>query len=750
MASFLFQRFSPKMSKRKRFSVGDVVEWRNGEYTIVSLDPVKLRATCPGYFRDYTCRYSDLRMVDDWRARLKPNDEVEYYFENFWIHSHVHEVTPRGFMLQPTFTRTLLLSEPHRIRRARTTIPVRFERPEHPVYNRFDQIMVGGEWYVVDKCLPSFVLTVDNRYIPYSGIVGKMSNPHSRMHIGSVPFEKECEFDDTLSIMDCTRRFRNCYRYAQHQLWRRPGMYNLDEMVSDAYDHDDAAGVENLMACADYLSTYEMARWFEWRWSAIPYLDFQFSPGKVDVYWTRCTPLSSAVMLRYVTPVLAMFFKPTVRHVPPPVESPQLRDWQNEAVDQMCVQEEVNTCRAFCDTVETSSGPVVFSHYGGFMQRALPFRYGGVLTAGAGMGKTWMVLDLVRRTGLKTLVVVPLSLMAHWSSVCQQLGLTHTVWHGQKKDDSGTVVLSTTRTLTRSLPSVEFDRLVLDEAQLVKSSSAAMVMLCNLDIAIRWYVSSQPRFKEACIFLHVYPFCVGYQPLEAAEIPCEVFVQKSFPLFVTNERYTMRYPACYAQLSLSSSDMNVCRYDPQLLSPEFLHERVSVHRSTLEHVQSTLSHQIDIGKCPVCLDPIEQAMVTSCGHAVCSDCGDKLVQLGSNCPMCRSDMYPLTLLSDSTEQTITINDRIYRERDVSPGNMRQVLEDCAQGETVYVTRSSVLHRALKGSGLRVCLMRDCVGIRLQCDTLVLLDQNLTSTQRKQVLDRVRGIEASSVRVVTIV
>ena len=740
------------MSKRKRFSVGDVVEWRNGEYTIVSLDPVKLRATCPGYFRDFTCRCSEMRVADDWRASLKPNDEVEYYFENFWIHSHVHEVTPRGIMLQPTFTRTLLLSEPHRIRRARASIPVRFERPEHPVYSRFDQILVDGEWFVVDKCLALFVLTVDRHYIAYSRIAGRMSNPHSRLHIGSVPFEKECEFDDTLSIMDCTRKFRNCYRYAQHHLWRRPSAYNLDDMVSQAVDHGDTAGVQNLMACADYARTYEMACWFEWRWSAIPYLQFVFSKDKVDVYWTRCTPLSSSVMLRYVTPILAVFFKPVTLCLEPPVESPQLRDWQSEAVDQMCANEAVNTCSAFCDTVDTSSGPVMFSHYGGFLQRPLPYRYGGVLTAAAGLGKTWMVLDLVRRTGSKTLVVVPLRLLPHWSSVCRQMDVTHSVWHGQKKDDSGTVVLSTTRTLSRSVPPCDFDRLVLDEAQLVKAKSTAMRLLCNLDIAIRWYVSSQPRFKEVCMFLHVYPFCAGYQPeVDAAEIPCEVFVHTVVPLEVTDERYTMRYPACAAQLVLCPSDINVCRYDPRLLDPEKLHERVSVHRSTLENVQSRLSHKIDISKCPVCLDQIVKAMVTSCGHAVCADCGDKLVQLGSNCPMCRADMYPLTLVSESTEQTITINDRIYRERDTTPGNMQSVLEECAQGDTVYVTRSTVLQKALEGKGLgRILLFRDCVGIRLQCDTIVLVDQNFTPAQRKQIVDRVRGIEASSVRVVTIV
>jgi len=732
------------MSKRKRFSVGDVVDWLGDECLVTSLDPFKVIPTSPGPRREFSVLSSHVFAAEDWRALLRPNDEVEFYFEQFWIHSRVHAVNP--LVIQPTFTRVLIASEPHRIRRARSSIPVQFEMCVGP-YDRFDQVLVAGEWYVVDKCLSASVLTMDRHYFAYAQISGSISRMDAKTLVGTIPFEHGTGFTDSDSILDSlpATKFRDCSRYACHELWRR-SVCNLDQWVSSSYDNGDFRGARDLMACADHLQKFEMARWFEWRWCSIPYLKFDFSPTEVRVYWTRVSPLPSSRMLCYVTPVLRELFVPeeTVLSLPGPSE--RLLDWQVPVVDEMCLHEDRNVCASFCDAV----GPkgLMFSHFGGFLLRQLPVRHGGVLSAGAGLGKTWMLLDLVRRRPLKTLVVVPLCVLSHWVGVCAEFGMSVSVWHGSKKDSSGRVVLTTCRTLSRGLPSGSFERLVLDEAQTVKLGSSSMRLLCSLDIRTRWYVSTSPRFKEACVFLRVFPFCLSYQPSGACEMPSEVTLARDIPLQVTYETVPMRYPACYSELELSNSDRNVFRYDPRLVSPELVHERVLVHKNTLENVKASLSHELDIGSCPVCLEEIVDPLVTQCGHAVCSDCGSRLMELKSNCPMCRDTLYPLTSISDKEEKTLMINGRSYRERDTSGGNMWEVLKSCVRGKTLFVTRSPVLHTAL--GHLDVRLLRECVGVRFDCDTIVLVDSYISESERARLLDRVRGVKSAKVRFVSIV
>jgi len=454
-------------------------------------------------------------------------------------------------------------------------------------------------------------------------------------------------------------------------------------------------------------------------------------------------------MLRYVTPILAHLFVQKTPILCLPGDSEKLLHWQKPVVDRMVCYEDENVCAAFCDEIVTRSERLTFSHFTGFVLRKIPVRHGGVLSAGAGLGKTWMVLDLIRRRGGKTLVVLPLCVMQHWVRTCAEFGMDVSLWHGDNKSSSGTVVLSTSRTLSRSLPPAKFDRLVLDEAQTVKATSSAMVLLCALDIDVRWYVSSRPRFLEACIFLRVFPFCLGFQPGALTEIPHTVSLDHTVPFEVTDVGETMHYPPCFKEVTLSRPEMNLLRFDPALLPPESLYERVLVHKNTLANVQASLAHTLEIGSCPVCLEDISNAVVTRCGHAVCSECAKKLMELNSNCPMCRSDMYPLTSISESEERTTTINDRIYRERDLSGGNMIEVLSRCARGKTVYVTRSSTLFNKLKN---KFCmhLLRECLGIRFDCDTIVLVDNYISDTEKEQVLSRARGVESASVRFVSII
>ena len=67
--------------------------------------------------------------------------------------------------------------------------------------------------------------------------------------------------------------------------------------------------------------------------------------------------------------------------------------------------------------------------------------------------------------------------------------------------------------------------------------------------------------------------------------------------------------------------------------------------------------------CPVCYDPIEQAIRTSCGHIVCLSCLTKCMALKNTCPLCRREQYQEVLEQEHDEDD---NDLVHDENDFLP------------------------------------------------------------------------------------
>lgn len=727
MASFDILRVLKKMSKRKRFEVGDVVECNNIECVVTKLDPLTVHQVSPGLNRDYVV--NNVRPLNDWRSLLRPNDDVKYYFEGFWIHSHVHSVSP--LVIQPLFTRLLIPVQPHEIRRTSTSVPHRFVLNEGP-YDRMDQVMYDGEWYLVDKCIPLYVLTIDGHYLPMDDIDGTIPYSDSKIRVGTFSYSHGTEFSDSVSILESvTGPLRSCWRNARHFLWRR-SVPNLDIIVSSAMDHFDEDRVSSLTFVSNHMELYEMSKWFEWRYCSIPYLKFEFRKDEVDVFWTGCIPISPYLMNNVVKPALEPLFSARAP-LPLPLESKSsmLLDWQVPCVDRMSSLESVNVCGSFCDSINSST----FSHYGGFVFRDLPDVCGGVLCADGGLGKTWMMFDLYLRNPVRTLCVVPIGVMNHWKSIGARMGVSVSVWHGDAKSCSSSFVLTTCRTLMRGSPFVEFDRLILDDGHRVKHGSASMNYLRMLPAKIRWYVSSTPNFRGCCTFLRVFPFTADY-PDVGGEIPQAVRLSRDVPIDLNKVSVSIRHPACWSDVKLSRSDLNVLRYDSSLLSPELLYDEISFGQDTLSNIESRVGRSVNISdKCAVCLEQVQSATVTPCGHVFCKDCSLKMLELGSSCPMCRGALTPLMEVSSKPSEMLLINGKMYGGRDLTPGDMKSKIVALNGSRTIFVTRSSKIAKDMAKYVHDVRLLRDCVGVYFDCDMLVFVDMYMSDGEEKCVLNR---------------
>jgi SNF2 family DNA or RNA helicase len=148
---------------------------------------------------------------------------------------------------------------------------------------------------------------------------------------------------------------------------------------------------------------------------------------------------------------------------------------------------------------------------------------GGIIGDEMGMGKTRMVLQVVRLTGAearRTLVVVPKAVLHQWSDEARRVGLLVSVFYAPntRRSPRGNLVLTTYETVARHIGVMEtvvWDRLILDEAHRIRSEkSLTFRAIFRLQALRRWSVSGtllQNRVSDLIPqirFLRLYPHCV--------------------------------------------------------------------------------------------------------------------------------------------------------------------------------------------------------------------------------------------------
>lgn len=82
--------------------------------------------------------------------------------------------------------------------------------------------------------------------------------------------------------------------------------------------------------------------------------------------------------------------------------------------------------------------------------------------------------------------------------------------------------------------------------------------------------------------------------------------------------------------------------------------------NTSDNYVSELVERIKHGEifdCPVCLETVDDAIVTKCGHIMCRICGAQQVDKNRNCPLCKTSltMHDLTTVPRETKFNLDVS-----------------------------------------------------------------------------------------------
>ena len=760
-----------------------MVEIEGEEWTVLSDGGVRINS--PGYQQRMEMPSGAVH-VEDWRRLLSVNANVEFKYNEKWLHAHVHSVNP--LVVQPLFTRTLLPLSPHCIRRTSTVIDMRWELA-HPL--RHYLLGEGGTVHVIEKNVGEFFLTKNNVYVHQDDVTDIVKDVlPERKHVCTLARRHGTQFSDQYSIRQSLsysdwQDVKRCLNMARCYKWFQSPL-NLNGWVSDAVEVEDMVYANELIGASHLIHRYRMAQWFEWMYYAVPYLSFEFHPSKVDVYWTGAMLLPELVrsaVSPFLLPHCVRIPKAAPLALPPYTKAPvALLPQQKDLLTKMERLEERHVSKLLCRQV---SG-LLFSEYVGFVDSVEEVA-GGVLCSPHGHGKTWMALELCRRRPMRTLIVVPSPLLYHWLEAAQLFGLSVSLFHGSDRC-TGDLTLTTTHTINRHAVGL-FDRIMLDEGHLVKQGSTTMRTLCAMPATCLWYISATPEKSSYCTFLRMYPYAPGSRDYRTHATFASIRVRGSLKLCAP-EKVSVKceLPNCYGLLGgrlLAKGGsrvlLDVLRYDPSLLPPQHLYERVLVSQSTLPEIakkysvkQSILEDQHD---CAVCLSPFTRPTVTNCGHIFCYDCSEQLQLHSSDCPLCRTKITDNTEISSSPVDVLTIKGKHYvpSTLDLRRGNLLELLRGMLSACVVYCTRSAEMARhlgkelnigvvscktgivqrgkcltCLREGGSLVITLSATVGLSLNCvDTLVLVDK-FVPVERIRLIGRLQQIGQTGSKIVDFV
>jgi SUMO ligase MMS21 Smc5/6 complex component len=334
----------------------------------------------------------------------------------------------------------------------------------------------------------------------------------------------------------------------------------------------------------------------------------------------------------------------------------------------------------------------------GFMHQFFKSR-SGILCLKPGLGKTVIMLNLIKRSPVNTLIVVPLTLIDQWKDECRRFvpSIKVTECYGRKRDMSGTIVLTTygqIRQFSTMLFMRTFGRVVFDESHEIKSLRKTAEACRNISAKYRWCLTGTlhtnlERFAVQCYILHISPWAnnhVGcmtdlatHHPGLVQTVINELLFNVNVPAICSNldhktitlehngenalicaQYFTQHLATKYLEsnhthafVEMIMTRLNIIATDPSILPLSSFAERLIGQTRTIEGMvqeikasdasegyKDTITNELQQlnNQCIICMEPYESPVITPCYHIYCQECLSQALAHAKQCPTCRAPM----------------------------------------------------------------------------------------------------------------
>lgn len=373
-----------------------------------------------------------------------------------------------------------------------------------------------------------------------------------------------------------------------------------------------------------------------------------------------------------------------------------LKPYQKHIASKMVAEENNKDALSnfFCHSVQN----IEYNELTGLRDSTTYRSNGGILCLDTGWGKTVTMIEVILQNPCSTLIVAPLTLLDQWKMELQNFAPDMSVceFYGKNKKEDASVVLTTYDTL-RYASVKEYERVVFDEAHLIKNRTSLRAQACTIIKAkYRWCITATPfddnfnYFQTLLGILGIRPFSdyntqlvsnsCYFQPLldrifftldksmmrEKNLHPITKEVKKHTVVkiklqedvitlvneFKKEARRRMQQTSVYMSvLKPAATQMQVICTDPtafplSLFSKLDTENNAEITRDDLikdlQEDKSQYKNNLALilqknsdNMCNICLDEYTTPCITPCMHIFCQTCINQSLNHKKSCPNCR-------------------------------------------------------------------------------------------------------------------
>ncbi|KAF4763315.1 hypothetical protein HAV15_000818 [Penicillium sp. str.  len=314
---------------------------------------------------------------------------------------------------------------------------------------------------------------------------------------------------------------------------------------------------------------------------------------------------------------------------------------------------------------------------------------GGILADDMGLGKTIQIISLILAnakpltagSSKTTLIIAPVGVMSNWRNQIQDHAHKETapsvlIYHGSGKKEAANlakydVVITSYGALAldfnpnankppvKGIFSLHWRRVVLDEGHTIRNpSSKASLAACGLRADSRWTLTGTPIINtlkdlgepEARLLLEALmsTICLrrrkdmSFINLKLPEMTSRI-IRIKFNAHEQEKYNAFQTEAKGALLDFKDKDGKTNMLEE--------HKVVPLTPENVRALQEMLQLQIESQEmCAICLDNLEQPVITACAHSYCRGCIEQVIERQHKCPLCRADINETnTLVSPAVE-----------------------------------------------------------------------------------------------------